>query len=106
VERGVILATQGGAIELGHLFPNQPQGALDGVDDQGRLTRVMPTEDLELCERIVGSGLPLEALEARVLALAVERSGGNLSGAARLLGITRPQLAYRLKRQQTEEPDR
>jgi DNA-binding NtrC family response regulator len=102
VERGVILATQGGAIELAHLFPNQPQGALDGVDEQGRLARVMPTEELELCERIVGSGLPLEDLEARVLALAVERSGGNLSGAARLLGITRPQLAYRLKRQQAQ----
>ena len=28
----------------------------------------------------------------------MQRSRGNLSGAARLLGLTRPQLAYRLKR--------
>ncbi|WP_083876942.1 helix-turn-helix domain-containing protein [Ideonella sp. B508-1] len=31
------------------------------------------------------------------------RSQGNLSGAARLLQMTRPQLAYRLKRRQSGE---
>lgn len=29
---------------------------------------------------------------------AVDKSHGNLSGVARMLGLTRPQLAYRLKR--------
>jgi DNA-binding NtrC family response regulator len=103
VERGVILAAQGGAVELEHLFPNQPGARQEGVDPQGRLARVLPAGENELCERIVSSGLSLEQLESRVLALAVERSGGNLSGAARLLGLTRPQLAYRLKRQQIDE---
>ena len=103
VERGVILAAQGGTVELEHLFPNQPGARQDGVDPRGRLARVLPAGESELCERIVSSGLPLEQLEARVLELAVERSGGNLSGAARLLGLTRPQLAYRLKRQQLDE---
>jgi DNA-binding NtrC family response regulator len=103
VERGVILAAQGGTVELEHLFPNQPGARQEGVDPQGRLARVLPAGENELCERIVSSGLSLEQLEARVLALAVERSGGNLSGAARLLGLTRPQLAYRLKRQQIDE---
>jgi len=103
VERGVILAAQGGAVELEHLFPNQPGARQEGVDPQGRLARVLPAGENELCERIVSSGLSLEQLETRVLALAVERSGGNLSGAARLLGLTRPQLAYRIKRQQIDE---
>ncbi|MDZ4294349.1 MAG: sigma 54-interacting transcriptional regulator [Hydrogenophaga sp.] len=103
VERGVILAAQGGAVELEHLFPNQPGARQEGVDPHGRLARVLPAGENELCERIVSSGLSLEQLESRVLALAVERSGGNLSGAARLLGLTRPQLAYRLKRQQIDE---
>ena len=103
VERGVILAAQGGTVELEHLFPNQPGARQEGVDPQGRLARVLPAGENELCERIVSSGLSLEQLESRVLALAVERSGGNLSGAARLLGLTRPQLAYRLKRQQIDE---
>ena len=80
VERGVILAAQGGTVELEHLFPNQPGARLEGVDPNGRLARVLPAGESELCERIVSSGLPLEQLEARVLALAVERSGGNLSG--------------------------
>ncbi|MBQ0922042.1 sigma 54-interacting transcriptional regulator [Hydrogenophaga aromaticivorans] len=103
VERGVILAAQGGTVELEHLFPNQPGARQEGVDPHGRLARVLPAGENELCERIVSSGLSLEQLESRVLALAVERSGGNLSGAARLLGLTRPQLAYRLKRQQIDE---
>jgi DNA-binding NtrC family response regulator len=103
VERGVILAAQGGTVELEHLFPNQPGARQQGVDPHGRLAPVLPAGESELCERIVSSGLSLEQLEARVLALAVERSGGNLSGAARLLGLTRPQLAYRLKRQQLDE---
>ena len=38
-----------------------------------------------------------------MLELAVRRSRGNLSGAARLLGLTRPQLAYRLKRREPAE---
>jgi DNA-binding transcriptional LysR family regulator len=33
-----------------------------------------------------------------VLQQAVDRAGGNLSAAARALGLTRPQLSYRLQR--------
>jgi DNA-binding NtrC family response regulator len=40
----------------------------------------------------------LDNLEGRLLEEAAERSNGNLSAAARLLGITRPKLAYRLKK--------
>ena len=97
VERGVILAAQGGTIELEHLFPNQPEDPHESLNEKGRLAPVTSAAEQELCERIVGSGVPLGSLEASVLALAVERSGGNLSSAARLLGITRAQLAYRLK---------
>jgi transcriptional regulator with PAS, ATPase and Fis domain len=105
VERGVILAAQGSVIEVEHLFPNQPDVAHDGIDPQGRLARRAPQDEQALCERVLDSGVPIESLEAQVLALAVERSRGNLSGAARLLGISRAQLAYRLKRQQPAETD-
>lgn len=47
---------------------------------------------------MLASGLPLEELEHQLLAFAVARESGNLSAAARRLGITRPQLAYRLRR--------
>ena len=106
VERGVILAAQGGTVELEHLFPNMSPVQQDGVDEQGRLTHIEPSDREELCERIVDSGVPIEQLEAKVLAKAVDRCKGNLSEASRLLGLTRPQLAYRLKRQQTGQmPD-
>ena len=98
VERGVILASQGEGVELEHLFSNPPEATQSGVDHRGRLSEVAPAEQQDLCARIVDSGLPLEQLESQVLALAVERSQGNLSGAARMLGLTRPQLAYRIKR--------
>ncbi|HMO47770.1 MAG TPA: sigma 54-interacting transcriptional regulator [Rubrivivax sp.] len=98
VERGVILASQGGTVELEHLFPNQPEAPQAGVDHRGQLAELVPPQQQELCARILDSGIALEALEKQVLELAVERSRGNLSGAARLLGMTRPQLAYRLKR--------
>jgi DNA-binding NtrC family response regulator len=101
VERGVILTGQDETVELEHLFPNYPDIAQTGVDDRGQLTEVAPSSHRELCARIVESGIPFEQLESSVLELAVERSDGNLSGAARLLGLTRPQLAYRLKSQQS-----
>lgn len=105
VERGVILSTPGGVIEVEHLFPNQPDPAHDGLDPQGRLARRAPQDEEALCARVLDSGMPIETLEARVLALAVERNRGNLSGAARLLGLSRAQLAYRLKREQSTDPD-
>ncbi len=40
----------------------------------------------------------LERLERTLINAAVDKAGGNLSAAARTLGLTRPQLAYRLKR--------
>jgi hypothetical protein len=40
----------------------------------------------------------LDEVESMLLEGAVAKANGNLSSAARLLGITRPQLAYRLKR--------
>ena len=103
VERGVILAEQGGAVEVELLFPNLPSTVREtGVDTLGRLAPVIPPDELALCDRIFDCGLSLPVLEEQLLKLAVERSHGNLSGAARLLGLTRPQLAYRLKRQQED----
>ena len=53
----------------------------------------------KLCSRVLEAGVGLDALEEALIQHAVRESGGNLSGAARLLRITRPQLNYRLKKQ-------
>jgi len=101
VERGVILASQAGRVELEHLFPNQPDAAQTSLDAHGRLARLPSMQDDELSARILDSGSSLDEIEGRVLDHAVARVRGNLSEAARLLGLTRPQLAYRLKQRQS-----
>ncbi len=100
VERGVILASQGGMIEVEHIFPNLPESPQTSVDAHGHLSSLPSTQDDDLSTRILDSGHSLEDIEARVLNHAVARARGNLSEAARLLGLTRAQLAYRQKRQQ------
>ena len=42
------------------------------------------------------AGLSLEAVERAVLVAAMEKAGGNQSEAARLLGISRDTLRYRI----------
>ena len=42
------------------------------------------------------AGLSLEAVERAVLVAALEKAGGNQSEAARLLGISRDTLRYRI----------
>ena len=100
VERGVILACQGGMIEVEHLFPQLTQTAQTGVGANGQLTELPSAQDDDLSARILDSGSSLDDVEARVLNHAVTRAGGNLSLAARLLGLSRAQLAYRQKRSQ------
>ncbi|CAM3751323.1 sigma-54-dependent Fis family transcriptional regulator [Polaromonas hydrogenivorans] len=100
VERGVILASQSGKVEVEHLFPNQPETAQTSLDAHGHLARLPTAQDDDLSARILDSGSSLEEVEARVLDQAVVRARGNLSEAARMLGLTRPQLAYRQKQRQ------
>jgi DNA-binding NtrC family response regulator len=100
IERGVILATQGDSIECEDLFPNFVPLAEKrvGIDRVGALEDCERQREGSLCDQILDSGLTLEQMENLVLREAVARCKGNLSGAARLLGMTRPQLSYRLKR--------
>jgi transcriptional regulator with GAF, ATPase, and Fis domain len=63
----------------------------------------LPTaKDDDLSTRSLDSGSSLEEVEARVLDHAMTRAKGNVSEAARLLGLTRPQMAYRQKHRQSQ----
>ncbi len=99
IERAVLLAPSGGQIELEHLFagsaPATPPGA--PVDRQGQVGNVREARREQLYETLLDDDFDLQAHENRLLELAVRRASGNLTHAARLLGITRRQLAYRLK---------
>ncbi|ATE59314.1 sigma-54-dependent Fis family transcriptional regulator [Thauera sinica] len=104
IERGVILAPHNGWIEAEHLFVGaipREDTAHSSVSKEGRLES-RPAHgapaSLDLPDAVLDSGIALDALECELLHRAVERAKGNLSAAARLLGITRPQLNYRLKK--------
>ncbi|WP_193039755.1 MULTISPECIES: sigma-54-dependent Fis family transcriptional regulator [unclassified Pseudomonas] len=99
VERAVLLVPSGGHIELQHLFPGvapvTAQGAV--IDREGKVGNADEARTDQLYETLLVDGFDLQAHEARLLQLAVTRAHGNLTHAARLLGITRRQLAYRVK---------
>ncbi|WP_254898598.1 sigma-54-dependent Fis family transcriptional regulator [Paraburkholderia atlantica] len=117
VERGVILAPDGGAIDIGHLFTSGEtiDAQMFGLGTNGSLTpsgslldqQAGATGEVERVVRKVNDLLmgasgdidptSLDDIETALLKSAVQRAQGNLSAAARTLGITRPQLVYRLK---------
>ncbi|NMG01879.1 sigma 54-interacting transcriptional regulator [Azoarcus taiwanensis] len=100
IERGVILSPNNGAIEAEHLFiGGEVSGRTHESPDSAGLLETeggRPAEDL--CQRILESGIDLESFEGQLLECALQKANGNLSAAARALGMTRPQLDYRLKK--------
>jgi transcriptional regulator with GAF, ATPase, and Fis domain len=113
VERGVILAADGGAIDVNHLFVGGERldASMLGIGQDGVLTGETTATDDEVPVDRVGAkfasllqgkavddnGASLDDIEALLMQRAVEQAGGNLSAAARMLGISRPKLEYRLK---------
>lgn len=104
IERGIILAPAGGWIEVEHLFasldPTELPTPLEEtqVTANGVLQEKSDPEQGRLADSVFNAGIGLDHLEDLLIKEAVSRSEGNLSAAARLLGITRPQLSYRLKK--------
>lgn len=102
--RAVIMAGEGGVIQLSHLLsaadPSPP--SFFRVSRDGALVHPAvsdPLLDLEAqTEQMIRGNFSIEAFESELVKRAVTQAGGNLSKAARLLGITRAQLAYRYAR--------
>ncbi|MDP9928345.1 DNA-binding NtrC family response regulator [Variovorax paradoxus] len=107
IERAVIVAPDGSLLDVHHLFTSgetldknvlsvRPDGHLAGVGAAGALPRqAMPAS--HVAPDRVGPG-SLGQVEETLIRRALEQCGGNLSAAARVLGITRPQLAYRVRK--------
>lgn len=109
VERGVIAAEDGGAIDLHHLFVSgeTTHAELFSVAEGGRLSDQSEQEGKEpdlfsTLAELIGSHdsdrISMEDVDYALMDMALERFGGKLSPAARFLGLTRPQLAYRLRK--------
>ena len=118
IERGVILAVESGAIDAPHLFTSgeqfgdqhfalDPEGKLVPSDRSALLVDTVPDREVDRVTRRIssllsgegedGGNVSLEEIETLLLKKAIERAHGNVAAAARLLGITRPQMVYRLK---------
>lgn len=106
IERGLIASEEGQAIDLVHLFRNEPMPPDPyGVDDRGGLSttdlRPAATEARpSLLEALnqPDQAFSIDGLESRLLAEALQQEAGNLAAAARRLGLSRAQFAYRLKK--------
>lgn len=107
IERGIILATNEKPIDYDHLFQSesQPAESLLAMDRGGSmrpanksiLHSLQDESAIEdIAERVLDAALSLEVIELATMREAVRRADGNLSQAARILGISRAQLAYRL----------
>ena len=120
IERGVILTRGGGAIDVGQLFVSGERwdSATFGLSRDGHVSATRQLDEgsepgdgdavHEAMRRIEGllsdsseaGAFSLDevagALEGALLQRAIARAEGNLSAAARMLGITRSRLVYRL----------
>ncbi len=92
VERGVILAGREQTISFAHLFPHIAPA------DAPTSSAASTASEVELADSLLDKQCDLQSFEETLIARALERCQGNVSKAARLLGVSRPTLDYRLKR--------
>jgi transcriptional regulator with GAF, ATPase, and Fis domain len=117
IERGVILAAENTVIDAPQLFTSGEQftGKQFSIGRDGSLIDTDPTlllapqsadPEVDRVSKHVNnflngvdddSTVSLDDIETLMLKQAVARAHGNVAAAARLLGITRPQMVYRLK---------
>lgn len=101
IERAVIRAEDDQAIDLQHLdlaVQHNDYSFLE-MDGKGTLHAecTEPTELGTAADMWIGKGLSLALVETTLLERALERSEGNRSQAARMLGLSRRQFNYRLQ---------
>jgi transcriptional regulator with PAS, ATPase and Fis domain len=101
MERGVLLTASDEQIELKHLFAgvgdllaDEPElGSKGGPGPQNK------SSINDLIDAMIKDGISLENYELMLMEAAVKKTGGNITKAAELLGVTRRQVAYRLEKE-------
>lgn len=99
IERAVLLAPDGGEIALEHL-PDQVReliGEISALHEPSSPAGGAGSAPVLLAQ-LLEQGIGLDDIEHQLMRLALERSSGNIAAAAKLLGITRRQMAYRLQK--------
>jgi DNA-binding NtrC family response regulator len=98
IERGVILADQGEVIDAIDLFPQITSTQTSFLNETGNLEQT-DNETRDLLTYMLKNNLSLDDISNLLIQESVIKHSGNLAAAARTLGITRPQLSYRLSKQ-------
>jgi two-component system response regulator HydG len=100
IESAVILSEDDAPLDTWLLFASTPGAARRTlhVDSAGRLEPATDSNVSDLARTIVEAGLPVEPLFSAVVEHALAKANGNYTHAARQIGLTRAQLAYRAKR--------
>ena len=115
IERGVIACNDGEAMDLPHIdlgdlpFEQEPPAALSQEqplpEPTGKAALIATGESQPalsrlsdfISGRVQQLGTSLEEIEDLLVRVAVERSTGNITAAAQMLGMSRAQVSYRLK---------
>ncbi|MCW1934925.1 sigma-54-dependent Fis family transcriptional regulator [Pararhodobacter zhoushanensis] len=92
IERGVIFAEPAGDLEISHLFAGLEEmpGFIERLHASGTIVRSAADGSSE--------GRTLQQIEIDTFSRAMDAAKGNVSAAARALGMTRAQLDYRLRK--------
>ncbi|GAC18656.1 sigma-54-dependent Fis family transcriptional regulator [Paraglaciecola arctica] len=102
IERGVILTDSNETISVGSLFVSTiiklEINNDDHVYSEGYVVKPCEKNKDNWVDTIFEKEISLDAVEKILTEKAMEKARDNISGAARLLGVTRPALAYRLKK--------
>ncbi|MBK1851281.1 sigma 54-interacting transcriptional regulator [Marinobacter sp. 1-4A] len=108
IERGVILTDNNESISQDALFAvfrnsefqqASPQPS-EFIDDAGQVVSgdLQQEGSAHWAESIINNNISLDEVEETLMRRAMSQASQNVSEAARLLGLTRPALAYRLKK--------
>jgi two-component system, NtrC family, response regulator HydG len=100
IERGVILTGDDQPMDHAQLFFRaraEPPPPLLTIGDEGRTVASPQQDDLAGLEALLDGRWSLPAVTDALLDTALRRTHGNVAAAARLLGVTRAQVDYRLR---------
>lgn len=102
IERALILTDNGEEISASSLFPTLGFNATQTLSADGHLIDVddeaAHSDSNDWIESALGACESLEEIEQKFLDYALDKANGNVSEAARVLGVSRPTLAYRMKK--------
>ncbi len=95
LERAIVFQ-DGDRLEFDHLEDSGGPGRLERAGNSTDLRGLDTDQWLNPAFRFPADGFSLEEAINRMIALALQQTNGNVSGAARLLGVSRDYVRYRL----------